>query len=551
MKKTIRMLLACMMIICGLCADIKPAYAERGHESIQQTAVQSLISDSPSAGVHPDAKYKGWVKISGKWYYYTSAGTKKKGWLKYKGSWYYLHPSKGYMFTGLHKISSKYYYFTSNGVMKTGWIKSGSNWYYFTSDGSAKTGWFKYNGSWYYLSKKNARMLKGLQTIASKIYFFDSGGVMQKGWVKAGSYWYYMTSDGSAKKGWLKLNGKTYYLKKANGRMLTGLRTISDKKYYFSDAGVMYKGWKKIGGKWCYFGTNGVMVSGKLPWPSKIKLPSKSELNDFSTSERSPYIVCRPQFSADTFSEFAVDFRADYLPRGTYLSVCNWDMTMDTLKSQYSNVWREYSGVAAYAGFQVLGDGSHVAIMSVWDTYYTDAYGNTKTIRAEAIYPDEGNSFSGEGDGIQKIVPYDWKEGKSYRALIQCGTSSGGTTTLIFWVKDLSSGSWTKLAEYDTKIKNTRMCDAAAFLENFLPQYAGEVRSMELWNCRVHSVSTGEWTGALSAKFDNQQFLSGSYNFGSYGKRFWAVTTGLKNRCTPPANYTEYTVSACDADSPY
>ena len=149
------------------------------------------------------------------------------------------------------------------------------------------------------------------------------------------------------------------------------------------------------------------------------------------------------------------------------------------------------------------------------------------------------------------IVPCDWKEGRSYRALIQEGRTSSGDTTLEFWLYDLLSGTWTKLVEYDTGIPDAYMCKACAFLENFDEDYARDVRSAELWNFRARSVKTGKWVGAKTATMEQCYDYPGSYNYGSTGNVFWAVTTGVPGKCKKPPQSKKYKVTACETGSPY
>ena len=290
-------------------------------------------------------------------------------------------------------------------------------------------------------------------------------------------------------------------------------------------------------------------------WATRMSLPTADETLSYSAYERSPYLVCRPDFEgARGYCEYAVDFRADALPRGTYLCVCNWDMDLSGLRSRYADVHREYEGVAAYAGFQVLEDGSHVAIMSVWDTYVADAGGKTTSLRATRTYPDNprvGEEFGGEGSGTHTLVDYDWQAGRTYRALIQCSRTDGGTTELLFYVCDLASGRWDELVAYDLGYDSAYMTSACCFLEDFLIETAAEVRTMELSNFRVNPVGGDSWVAARSATMEQDFEYPGSYNFGSEADCFWAISTAIPSRCSLPPNYERYSVSEAASGSPY
>lgn len=86
------------------------------------------------------SKVKGWVKISGKWYYYNA--TKKKiltsTWKTISGKKYYLN-AEGVRVTGWQTIGKYKYYFNSKGVMQTGWQTIKSKKYYFGTNGRMQT----------------------------------------------------------------------------------------------------------------------------------------------------------------------------------------------------------------------------------------------------------------------------------------------------------------------------------------------------------------------------------------------------------------------------
>ena len=91
-------------------------------------------------------------------------------------------------------------------------------------------------------------------------------------------------------------------------------------------------------------GANGESVR----WTEYMNLPTQSEISNHSATGRAPYIVCTPSFSGtDGYTDYVVDFRADYLPVGTYLATCNFDIDNRSLLKQYASVSRDYNGVGA------------------------------------------------------------------------------------------------------------------------------------------------------------------------------------------------------------
>ena len=292
-------------------------------------------------------------------------------------------------------------------------------------------------------------------------------------------------------------------------------------------------------------------------WADRMSLPTNKQMNAFKASERSPYLVCWPEFeNTSGYTEYAVDFKADSQPRATYVNIGNWKMDVGSLKKKYKSVTTDDDDDpgAAYAGFQVLEDGRKVAIMSVWKMFLVDKNGNKSTLDAKRIYPKEAavaSDFDGEGTGVKTIVDYDWQAGKTYRALIQCGKTKAGNSTLVFKVCDLESGKWTKLIAYDLGYANSHMGKLACFLENYLPEFAAEVRTAEWSNYRAKSIDTDSWVSAKSAKMERQfEQWPGSYSFGSTDSCFWAITSGVPNLCTPPENGTLFKVTTAEEGSP-
>lgn len=300
---------------------------------------------------------------------------------------------------------------------------------------------------------------------------------------------------------------------------------------------------------------------GSIAWNKVISLPSASEIQAFRGTARAPYICCQPEFSGVTaFYEFSVDFRADHLPRGTYLCVSNFGFNDAGLLKRYASVKRDYEGVAGYAGFQKYEDGTTGIILTVWDSYCYDRSGRKITYQATQVYPAGnkgfevcvGNTVTGEGCFVHTLLPYNWVEGRNYRALLQLtNPTDGANSHLIFWACDLQTGAWTRLVEYDLGYSGTYMYWTTAFLEDFSYHDAGSLRSMVLSNFRVHATSKAEWVTTKKATFSCNYSNGGSYQYGSAGNAFYTITTGLPNRCSRPADRKTYTVSSCEGGSPY
>ncbi len=124
----------------------------------------------------------GWVKSSGKTYYYDCYGYKVTGWQVINNKKYYFSVSDGRMLTSFQTIGKKKYYFSAkDGHMLTGFQTIGKKRYYFSvKDGHMLTAWQTIGGKRYYFSVKDGHMLTGRQWIGGKIYTFTSNGVLKK-----------------------------------------------------------------------------------------------------------------------------------------------------------------------------------------------------------------------------------------------------------------------------------------------------------------------------------------------------------------------------------
>ena len=196
-----------------------------------------------------------------------------------------------------------------------------------------------------------------------------------------------------------------------------------------------------------------------------------------------------------------------------------------------------------------------MAIMSVWKLFLTDKNANEITLDAKRTYPKKpaiGSDFGGEGTGVKTLVDYNWKAGKTYRALIQSGKTKAGNCELTFSVCDLETGVWTKLISYDLGYGDTCITDLGSFLENWEISYADQIRTVEWSNYRAKDKKTGSWVSAKSAKMERQfPTWTGSYNFGSDGPCFWAVASGVPGLCkNPPANNTVFNVTSAAVGAP-
>lgn len=241
-----------------------------------------VVSILPATAMADTPSKTGWVKESGKWYYYDGYGKK----VKY-GSAYdpdsgkmYVTDSKGARvtkagwYTSKYKMSEYYnkckfttkYYLKKGGEVTTGWKKIGKKYYFFNYQGEMSKGVPEYkdkNGKsvLYLLGNDGARITKkGWHQVTYK--YFESWS----GYTRSYKSWYYVKTDGTLQTGWKKLKGKYYYFGDSGSMYYDTAVEMFDKdgnvsKVYVVDKNgvrITKKGWVKVTHKWSYRYSDGV-----------------------------------------------------------------------------------------------------------------------------------------------------------------------------------------------------------------------------------------------------------------------------------------------------
>ena len=289
-------------------------------------------------------------------------------------------------------------------------------------------------------------------------------------------------------------------------------------------------------------------------WGSLMKLPTQEQINRYNPEgQRSPYISFRTGFgSCGGYTEYSVDVHTDHLPYGTYLCSIDWWMDLSSLEKNYTKVWADYGGAGGgYCGLQVWDDGTRGVIMTLWDTFCEDQFGNVSQIKAKVLYPenaaDTDHNNSSEGSFVHYSYPYDWKAGKGYRFLLQQSNGNNGNVLMTLWIGDIEAGAWTKLFCFDTGIQDIWIRSTGGFLENYIVKTSGEVRTMEFRNIRARMRNSGRWEDAESVTYSinasvGTSSYQGSYNFGQDSRSCWIITSGIPGLNQPNSNTGPYPV---------
>ncbi len=98
-------------------------FREDGSAVVKNTVINGIRYKFGKDGVCK-GKYSGWVKKSGKYYYYKNGEIRKNCWLKVKGKKTYYLTEDGSRAVGTVEIAGKTYSFDKNGKLQTNWRKS-------------------------------------------------------------------------------------------------------------------------------------------------------------------------------------------------------------------------------------------------------------------------------------------------------------------------------------------------------------------------------------------------------------------------------------------
>ena len=279
-------------------------------------------------------------------------------------------------------------------------------------------------------------------------------------------------------------------------------------------------------------------MSHDMNWESVFRIPTETEIAQYNHQNhiRSPYLYGWFSIPRDTkYTEYAVEFKADHLPRGTYCCVGNWFMDYTMVDTTYGKRIADPNGIDGYAGFQHIYNGDKVGIMAFWDVFYQDAAGRKQFFRAKKAYPrtlSDNESFDNEGSGAHCIVPYAWEARHWYRMHLRCIPSKHtGNTMVEQWACDLETGEYTLICTYDIGVKGSSFQGpACVFLENYMVEHAGDVRSMEVRRPQYRDAADGQWKPIHEVYVGSQDgypHYRGSYKFGVNGDRLWMITSGV------------------------
>lgn len=200
-----------------------------------------------------------------------------------------------------------------------------------------------------------------------------------------------------------------------------------------------------------------------------------------------PYLMAWAKDYTDEMNIIRIDFRCVEEAPHTYYAV---------------HCWNDVYPGSGYAGFQVLDDGTHVLILSLWDVG-----GQNPAIEYSPLSRKSGD-FGGEGTGKQVISLYPWTAGTWYTMQIQARTSEN-KTVYEQWIRP-EDGEWEKIAAISFPQPDIGFSSLVAFLEDFFP-FSNQRRSMQLRNASGRLISGGEWRQNKAwniSNYENQALIA-------------------------------------------
>ena len=167
-----------------------------------------------------------------------------------------------------------------------------------------------------------------------------------------------------------------------------------------------------------------------------------------------------------------------------------------------------------YFGIQVNSSTERRILFSVWSPFSTD---DPKSIpedqkikllkKGEQVYAGE---FGNEGSGGQSFLKYNWQAGNTYKFLLHGSPDNFGLTTYTAYFFAPEKNEWKLIASFRRPKTNTYLKKLHSFLENFLPEYGNEERTVLFSNQWVCDAK-GKWYELNKAKFTGDNTARKAY----------------------------------------
>ena len=482
----------------------------------------------------------GWLKESGKWYFYKD-GAKATGWQEWDGKRYYLN-SDGTMkanewmidtdgsiyyfrsWGGAYKncnavINGRSYTFGADSKMQgSQWIVKGGNWY-LTKDGKIATGWQEWQGSKYYLNsdgtmRSNEWRLDDSGKIrylcswggaykncwytsnGKKYYLHDNSAAYQNEWLKADGKWYYFQSDSTmATNTWID----NYYVD-ASGVWIPNKEKPTDKwitsgnrKWYrHADGSYTKNDWEVINGKYYRFDNEGWMVTG---WK---KINDIWYYMDKTTGERYGkgwhwidgncyYMNANGEMAADTWIDgYYVDASGKWIK--------------DPKNEEHTHKWVEETKTVNHPEESHTEIKHHDAVthtVNHEEEFHYETVNHPEESHMETIHHDAvGHTVHHEAEGYYETVHHEKVSHTEVRVICaKCGADMGDTQETInaHIVYHANLGESIRYYEKEVEIVDQPAYDEQVWVET-KAAWDEWVVDQEAWDEQVKVVDKAAWS---------------------------------------------------------
>ena len=224
--------------------------------------------------------------------------------------------------------------------------------------------------------------------------------------------------------------------------------------------------------------------------PASAVQNTSSAVNDPTVAAHCIYSYPDLSQTSGNFLSFMIDFKTDNQAMSTYWQLCQANLDVSELKSQYPNV----SNATFYGGFQISPNKINT-LFSFWDILNGTDESNVITTPTR-IYPEGAEHlFGGEGNGHNYFMDYEWKPDTWYTLLVHCWKDKAtGKTFIGQWIRDIQNGEWILTSYFNTTLSETCIQGGMSqFMESFSRPYWGLKRDMYLKNIYTYDKIKQKW----------------------------------------------------------
>jgi hypothetical protein len=212
------------------------------------------------------------------------------------------------------------------------------------------------------------------------------------------------------------------------------------------------------------------------------------------------------------------------------------EVTVPTGQDKIGSYFMANGFDGGYFGMQVNSATERRILFSVWNPT-----GGTTTWTRKGTNVVATN-FTGEGEGGQSYLIYNWVAGNTYKFLTQGKPDGAGNTVYSSWFYAPELGTWTFIASWKKPNTNSYLTGLYSFLENFNDKNGYLGRKAEYNNQWVRNAA-GTWSEITSTNFtvdatgSNQQRMD--FAGGVSGGKFYLQNGGFfANYVTPNQSFT-------------